>query len=78
MLTTVVITEMSSMPGRYCCTQQTGTSGKVHHSTHAGNEPSAAAAHAVSQALHAPGSYVILGPKKVLDCIPIALRKKGV
>lgn len=75
MTTTIItVTEMASMPGRYCCDHKTGM-GRTLSTTHAGKDPAEAAAYAMSIAIH-KSSYVIFGPQRVLDCIPMNLRSK--
>lgn len=69
----ITVTEFASMPGRYQYTVQ--RDGKlVVSKQHAGNDTQAAAAQAVCSALRSTGSYVILGPKKVLAEIPVEIR----
>lgn len=41
------------------------------------SDPEAAAASAVAAALRCGPPYVIFGPKKVLDCIPVEFRSKA-
>lgn len=74
MLTLITVTEMKSMPGRYCCEHKTGN-GRLHSTTHAGSDPAEAAAYAMSIAVN-HNEYVIFGPARVLDCIPADLRSK--
>lgn len=73
MTTLITVTEMASMPGRYCCNHKTGT-GRTYSTTHAGRDPAEAAAYAVSIALNVSGPYMIFGPQRVLDCIPAEVR----
>lgn len=73
MNTIISITEMKSMPGRYCCTHQTGT-GRVHNTSHAGRDPAEAAAHAIAIAMNVGGGYIIFAPQRVIDLIPLDLR----
>lgn len=73
MTTIITITEIASMPGRFCCDHQANGRGRVYSTTHAGSDPAGAAAYAVSIAIKY-GQYVILGPQKVLDCIPPGIR----
>jgi hypothetical protein len=77
MTTVITVNEFASMPGRFECAHQTGPTGRVYNTTHAGGGPEAAAAYAVKIALQAAGPYVILGPKKVLDCIPPDIRSRA-
>lgn len=77
MTTLITITEMSSMPGRFCCSHKKLPIGKTYSTTHAGHDPDAAAAYAMSIALGCCGAYLVMGPKKVLDCIPLALRSRA-
>lgn len=77
MITVITVTEMASMPGRFTCTHRTGAAGRVYNTTHAGGDASAAAAYAVQIALQSGGDYVILGPQKVLDCIPVQIRTRA-
>lgn len=76
MTTIITVTEMPSMPGRYECTHKADNDERVYSSTHAGRNPEAAAAYAMRIAISTPGAYVVLGPKKVLDCIPSHLRAR--
>lgn len=78
MPTIIALTEMSSMPGRFECTHQRLPNGRVYNTTHAGRGPEAAAAYAVQIALGIGGSYAILGPRELLDCIPESIRSRGV
>ena len=75
--TIITVTEMASIPGRFTCTHQTMPRGRVYTTTHAGRDPNAAAAYAVQVALQTGGSYVIMGPKKVLDCIQPEVRARS-
>ncbi|MCK9212867.1 MAG: hypothetical protein M0P52_00100 [Rhodoferax sp.] len=75
MTTIITITEMASMPGRYCCDHKTGT-GRTFSTTHAGRDPAEAAAYAMSIAIY-KSSYVIFGPERVLKHIPVELRSKS-
>lgn len=75
MTTVITITEMASMPGRFCCDYQVNGRGRVYSTTHGGKDPAGAAAYAVSIALKY-SQYVILGPQKVLDCIPPQIRNR--
>ena len=77
MTTIITVTEMASMPGRFECTHQTGPRGRVYNTTHAGSGPEAAAAYAVQIALQTGGPYFIMGPKKLLDCIPPEIRVRS-
>lgn len=74
MHTIITITESSSMPGRFSQTHKKGN-GRTFHGD-AGHDPGAAAAVAMSLALSCSGAYLILGPKKVMDFIPVEMRSK--
>lgn len=63
------------MPGRYTCTYKKGM-GKTYTGDISGNDPDSAAAYAMERALHA-GTYLILGPKKVMDLIPVEMRSRS-
>ena len=76
MNTVITVTEMASMPGRFECTHQTQPKGRVYNTSHAGPGPEAAAAYAVRIALQTGGPYVILGARKVLECIPAQVRAR--
>lgn len=71
--TLITVTEMASMPGRFCCDHKTGH-GRTYSTTNAGSDPAGAAAYAMSIALGISGPYLILGPQKVLDFIPPEFR----
>ena len=63
------------MPGRYTCTHKKGA-GRAHTGDVNGCDPGSAAAYAMERALNAGGAYLILGPKKVMDFIPVEMRCK--
>lgn len=75
MTTVITITEMASMPGRFCCDHQVNGRGRIYRTSHAGSDPAGAAAYAVHIALDY-SRYVILGPQKVLDHIPPEIRSR--
>ena len=77
MTTLITITEMASMPGRFCCSHKKLPIGKTYSTTHAGSDPEGAAAYAMSIALGCSGAYLVMGPGKVLKCIPPALRSRA-
>lgn len=74
--TIVTITELSYSRGSYV--YDVTRKGKIKKAAYrAGNNPEAAAAMAVSVAVQHDGSYVILAPREVLDCIPESVRTRN-
>lgn len=71
----ITVIEMPTMPGSYVYSvQRRGRT--IFSDWRAGSDPAAAASTAVNAALKSKGPYHIFGPKKVLDEIPMALRRK--
>jgi hypothetical protein len=72
----ITVTESKSMPGRYMFSVQ--RRGRMVFSDHdAGLEPCEAAATAMNAAIKSRNGYVIFGPQRVMQNIPISMRSKN-
>jgi len=72
----ITVTENKSMPGRYMHSVQ--RRGRMVFSDHdAGDEPCEAAATAMNSAIKSRAGYVIFGPHRVMQHIPVSMRSKS-
>ena len=72
----ITVTESKSMPGRYMHSIRRGN--RTIFSDHdAGSEPCEAAATAMNAAIKSRGGYVIFGPQRVMQNIPVSMRSKS-
>lgn len=73
-MTTITITESSSMPGRF---QIHKAKGRAQTYVSESRDPGDAAAKALNSAQGAAGAYCIIGPAKVMAFIPEQVRSRA-
>lgn len=72
----ITVINMPTMPGSFTYSVRRGL--RTIFSDHrAGSDPASAAATAMNAALKSRGAYMIFGPQKVLECIPVGMRSKN-